>query len=221
MCQMLASFSFTIDAELARSLERKVVYQQTSSQAKGVASSEPRLSELPADQDLEPLSVASSQTKKSRGSPKHEQFEKLQSQRAQKILINDAAAKFNLKPKNGIAFLTKNKLVPDPEQEYEAHVKAIVRFLKTTPTLDKTVIGEFIGVNSKLSKDVLAEFIDQYDMKDKEFISSLKTVLQGFRLPGEGQIVDRIMERFGEKFVADNPEGTDGCQSEMSGWWRY
>ena len=41
-------------------------------------------------------------------------------------------------------------------------------------------------------------------------------VLQGFRLPGEGQIVDRIMERFGEKFVSDNPNGTDGCQGEMS-----
>ena len=65
-----------------------------------------------------------------------------------------------MKPKNGIAFLTKNKLVPDPEQDYEAHIKAIVHFLKTTPTLDKTVIGEFIGVNNKLNKDVLAEFID-------------------------------------------------------------
>ena len=75
-------------------------------------------------------------------------------------MINDAAAKFIMKPKNGIAFLTKNKLVPDPEQDYEAHVKAIVHFLKTTPTLDKTVIGEFIGMNNKLSKDVLMEFID-------------------------------------------------------------
>ena len=59
--------------------------------------------------------MVSSSAKKLRGSPKHKEFEKLQTQRARKILINDAAAKFNLKPKNGIAFLTKNKIIPDPE----------------------------------------------------------------------------------------------------------
>lgn len=31
-------------------------------------------------------------------------------------------------------------------------------------------------------------------------------MLSGFRLPGEGQKVDRIMEKFGEKFWRDNPE---------------
>ena len=84
----------------------------------------------------------------------------MQNQRARKILINDAATKFNLKPKTGISFLTKNKIIPDPEIEYTAHVKAIVAFLKSTPTLDKTMIGEFIGVNAQLNKDVLAEYID-------------------------------------------------------------
>jgi brefeldin A-inhibited guanine nucleotide-exchange protein len=32
----------------------------------------------------------------------------------------------------------------------------------------------------------------------------LKRLLSGFRLPGEGQKVDRIMEKFGEKFCSDN-----------------
>ena len=73
-----------------------------------------------------------------------------------------------------------------------------------------------MGVDAKVNKDALFEFIDQYDLKGLDYVSSLKTVLQGFRLPGEGQIVDRIMERFGEKFISDNPDGTDGCQGEMS-----
>jgi len=30
--------------------------------------------------------------------------------------------------------------------------------------------------------------------------------LLGFRIPGEGQIVDRIMETFGNKFIKDNPQ---------------
>lgn len=33
----------------------------------------------------------------------------------------------------------------------------------------------------------------------------MKLMLSGFRLPGEGQKVDRIMEKFGDKFVQDNP----------------
>ena len=130
--------------------------------------------------------------------------------------MNSAAQKFNMKPKNGIKFLTVNKLVPDPDTDYESHVKAIVDFLKTNPSLDKTVIGEFLGVDAKLNKDVLTEYICQYDLRGAEFVSALKLVLQSFRLPGEGQIVDRIMEIFGQKFASDNPNGSDGCQEEMS-----
>ena len=37
-------------------------------------------------------------------------------------------------------------------------------------------------------------------------MESLKRMLSGFRLPGEGQKVDRIMEKFGDKFFHDNPE---------------
>ena len=53
-------------------------------------------------------------------------------------------------------------------------------------------------------------------MKGKDFVVSLRTVLLGFRLPGEGQVVDRVMEIFGNKFVSDNPSGSDSCQGPMS-----
>lgn len=111
-----------------------------------------------------------------------------------------------MKPKNGVKYLVQNKLIADPEQNYEQHVKDIVNFLKTTVDLSKTIIGEFLGVNSKLNKDCLTEFIDQYDLREKEFVYSLRCVLLGFRIPGEGQIVDRIMETFGNKFIKDNPQ---------------
>ena len=142
---------------------------------------------------------------------KSDQFEVLQSQRIRKTAMNHAAQKFNMKPKNGIKFLTVNKLVPDPETDYQSHVKAIVDFLKTNPSLDKTTIGEFLGVGDDPNKDVLSEYICQYDLRGVEFVSALKLVLQSFRLPGEGQIVDRIMEIFGQKFASDNPNGSDGC----------
>ena len=101
------------------------------------------------------------------------------------------------------------KLLADPAEDFRAHVKGIVSFLKTTPSLDKTTIGEFLGVDAELNKACLTESTNQYDLRDKPFVESLRTVLLGFRLPGEGQIVDRVMECFGEKFVADNPKGSE------------
>ena len=55
--------------------------------------------------------------------------------------------------------MTQSKLIPDPEEDYKGHVKAIVNFLKTTPALDKTTIGEFMGVDAELNKACLTEFI--------------------------------------------------------------
>ena len=136
-------------------------------------------------------------------------FEVLQNQRVKKTEYNKAATKFNFKWKNGVKYLTQAGLIPDAEEDYKLHVKGIVNFLKTTPSLDKTTIGEFLGVDSELNKKCLAEFINQYDLRGKPFVESLRTVLLGFRLPGEGQIVDRIMECFGEKFVNDNPKGSE------------
>ena len=81
--------------------------------------------------------------------------------------MSRAAEKFNMKPKNGIKYLVQNKLIADPEENYEQHVKDIVNFLKTTVDLSKTIIGEFLGVNFKLNKDCLTEFIDQYDLEEK------------------------------------------------------
>lgn len=51
------------------------------------------------------------------------------------------------------------------------------------------------------------------DFTNKPFVASLKLLLAGFRLPGEGQKVDRIMEKFGEKYVKDNPNtfGSSEC----------
>ena len=37
-------------------------------------------------------------------------------------------------------------------------------------------------------------------------MDALKHLLQGFRIPGEGQQVDRFMEKFGEKLSRDRPE---------------
>jgi len=52
--------------------------------------------------------------------------------------------------------------------------------------LDKTMIGVFLGTDDKLPKACLYRFIEEFDLKGVAYVQSLKTILQGFRLPGEG-----------------------------------
>ena len=71
-----------------------------------------------------------------------------------------AAQKFNQKWKSGIVHLTQLGLIANADENYTEHVKGIVHFLKITPTLSKTMIGEFLGSDKPLNKDCLMEFID-------------------------------------------------------------
>ena len=121
--------------------------------------------------------------------------------------INKAASKFNLKPKKGIEYLLDFNHAK--EVSYEEKIDMILNFLKTTPTLNMTAIGDYLGEDVQINKDVLYRLIDLTDFREKDIVSSLRLLLSYFRLPGEGQKVDRIMEKFGEKYVADNP-GTIG-----------
>ena len=75
-------------------------------------------------------------------------FEALQNQRNIKTEFNKAATKFNFKWKNGIKYLVQSNLIPAAEPDFMLHVKGVVAFLKTTNNLDKTVIGEFLGVDA-------------------------------------------------------------------------
>lgn len=120
--------------------------------------------------------------------------------------MEQAAKKFNLKPKTGLKYLTeRGYLVSEPREQM---VKGIVRFLKETPALSPTAIGGFLGELKPLNVEVLSAYIDEYDWTNEEidFVGAMKDLLHGFRIPGEGQIVDRIFEKFGEKLARDRPD---------------
>lgn len=97
-----------------------------------------------------------------------------------------AASKFNLKPKNGLKYLTDKGYLPtEPREEY---IKRICKFFKETPALSATTIGQFLAEDKELNRDVLSHYIDEFDFSSPKisFIDALKLVLSGFRLPGEG-----------------------------------
>lgn len=89
-----------------------------------------------------------------------------------KRILLAGAVRFNTKPKLGLAFLESNGLltnVPGPERS-----KAIASLLKSTPKLDKTMLGDYLGRPENV--EVLRAFIGLFDFKDVSFDVALDWV---------------------------------------------
>ena len=57
-----------------------------------------------------------------------------------------------------------------------------------------------------LCSQVMYTYVDKMDFVEKEFVSSLRQFLDGFRLPGEAQKIDRLMEKFASRYCDCNPK---------------
>ncbi len=68
----------------------------------------------------------------------------------------------------------------------------------------QTQVGEFLGENIKFNKEVMYCYVDQLDFCGRDFVSALRAFLEGFRLPGEAQKIDRLMEKFAARYLECN-----------------
>ena len=78
--------------------------------------------------------------------------------------------------------------------------------------LDRRAVGEFLGwlggkdaEGRDFQKAVLQAFCSGFSFTRQPIIASLRSFLAEFRLPGEAQMIDRIMCAFSETYVRDNP----------------
>ncbi|CAN0458288.1 unnamed protein product, partial [Ectocarpus sp. 8 AP-2014] len=88
--------------------------------------------------------------------------------------------------------------------------RAVATFLlENCDKLDKTQIGEYLGkeihYKDGFCVQVLHEYVDMMDFKGMRFDDAIRHYLSGFRLPGEAQKIDRMMEKFSERFCLQNP----------------
>ncbi|MFS7925590.1 putative Sec7 domain, armadillo-like helical, sec7 domain superfamily protein [Helianthus anomalus] len=123
----------------------------------------------------------------------------IEQRRAYKLELQEGISLFNRKPKKGIEFLINVKKVGSSPEE-------IAEFLKSVSGLNKTMIGDYLGEREDLSLKVMHAYVDSFDFQDMEFDEAIRTFLRGFRLPGEAQKIDRIMEKFAERYCKCNPK---------------
>ncbi|XP_058727274.1 ARF guanine-nucleotide exchange factor GNL2 [Vicia villosa] len=121
---------------------------------------------------------------------KHVRITKIQKK---KLLI--AANHFNRDNKKGLEYLKHAKLVSDPLDP-----KAYAYFFRYTPGLDKKAIGEYLGDPDAFYLEVLKEFTDTFHFHGMGLDPGLRFYLESFRLPGESQKIQRVLEAFSERF---------------------
>uniref|UniRef100_A0A3B3QR57 ARF guanine nucleotide exchange factor 2 n=1 Tax=Paramormyrops kingsleyae TaxID=1676925 RepID=A0A3B3QR57_9TELE len=123
-----------------------------------------------------------------------EQYEVI---KQQKEIIEHGIELFNKKPKRGIQYLQEQGMLGDSAED-------IAQFLHQEERLDTTQVGEFLGENARFNKEVMYCYVDQLDFCGRDFVCALRAFLEGFRLPGEAQKIDRLMEKFAARYLECN-----------------
>ena len=123
----------------------------------------------------------------------------LAQRRAYKRDFAAALATFNAHPRKGVAALQAAGILAADDPA------AVAAFLASTPGLDKAAVGEYLGERDPGALAAMHAYVDALDFTGSTFDAALRSFLAGFRLPGEAQKIDRLVEKFAARFVACNP----------------
>ncbi|ONI24408.1 hypothetical protein PRUPE_2G239100 [Prunus persica] len=108
---------------------------------------------------------------------------------------------FNHDPKKGLEFLQGTHLLPD-----KLDPESVACFFRYTSGLDKNLVGDFLGNHDEFCIQVLHEFAGTFDFQDMNLDTALRLFLETFRLPGESQKIQRVLEAFSERYYEQSPQ---------------
>lgn len=131
----------------------------------------------------------------------------LRKNRQLKHLHQKAAELFNADPKTAFVFLQEQQLLSSPPTVTET-----AKFLRRTAGLDKKAIGELLSKPSQV--ELFKEFLTDFNLAGLELDEALRLVLESFRLPGEAQQIQRIMEAIASAYYRASPHHQQVFRSE-------
>lgn len=124
----------------------------------------------------------------------------LEKAKQRKTALVEATKKFNFKPKRGIKMLIEEGFIKSESPEHIAEF-----LLANNNSLDKKMIGEYLGEAEPENVAAMHAFVDIMEFARTRFVDALRRFLQSFRLPGEAQKIDRFMLKFAERYISGNP----------------
>ncbi|KAJ8613885.1 hypothetical protein CTAYLR_008690 [Chrysophaeum taylorii] len=102
---------------------------------------------------------------------------------------------------------------------FSTDAASLAKFLRETPGLNKELVGDYLS--KPANSEVLKEYASAFDFRASTFDVALRQFLAGFRLPGEAQCIDRLMEVFARGLYAqwseDDGAPPDSTVPEESG----
>ncbi|EER19709.1 guanyl-nucleotide exchange factor, putative [Perkinsus marinus ATCC 50983] len=152
-----------------------------------------------------------------------QQGAKLELRKEQKRRLALAAQAFNSSPSKCVPTLQSLGLLSDP-----VTAKAFAHFCRHTPGLDMKILGEFLAKRQDFNGEIRKEFMHSFKFAGMPVVEALRLMLATFRLPGEAQEIERIVESFslayfGAQQRAASEEGPDArlvyreCEMDADG----
>mmetsp|Transcript_48058 Transcript_48058/g.124835 ORF Transcript_48058/g.124835 Transcript_48058/m.124835 type:complete len:371 (+) Transcript_48058:156-1268(+) len=109
--------------------------------------------------------------------------------------LKAALASFSLNPKRGLKVLRNLGILGDSDED-------LAKFIYVYRNhLSKTLVGEVIGDDRR--KNVLPYYVKNFNFNGVSFLEALRDFLSAFRLPGEAQKIDRVMEAFARAYCKE------------------
>ncbi|KRX09995.1 Sec7 domain [Pseudocohnilembus persalinus] len=129
-----------------------------------------------------------------------EALQNIENQKNYRKYIEQFLIEFNQKPQKGIDYAISVGLCKSSPKE-------IAKFLilSSHEGINKTQLGQYFGSNKQLNQKVLKNYIYLLDFSDLKFDVAIRQLLARFKLPGEADQIDRIVQIFGEAYMTQNP----------------
>ncbi|KAL3921345.1 MAG: hypothetical protein SGILL_002796 [Bacillariaceae sp.] len=152
----------------------------------------------------------------------------LRNVKSKKRLMRKAATLFNKKSSKGIAFLVESGIIAEP-----VTARSVASFLRNglVVGLDKREVGCYLGEIGKpavagkspkvwerdyFHKEVLEAYCSLFHFDRQSLIDGLRMFLSSFRLPGEAQQIDRILQAFADSCGNMCEESSQGALKVFS-----
>jgi hypothetical protein len=147
----------------------------------------------------------------------------LRSIKSKKRLMRKAATLFNKKPSKGIEFLVECGIIAEPVTP-----RSVASFLRNgiVVGLEKKAVGIYLGEIGKpavagkspkvwerdyFHKEVLESYCSLFHFDRQSLLDGLRMFLSCFRLPGEAQQIDRILQAFADSCGNTCEESSQGA----------
>ncbi|XP_071036802.1 IQ motif and SEC7 domain-containing protein 1 isoform X4 [Parasteatoda tepidariorum] len=128
------------------------------------------------------------------GTPTIYKLTEIQRKRQYRVGLN----LFNKKPERGVRYLIQRGFL-------EASPQAVARFLLTRKGLSKQMIGEYLGnLQNSFNMAVLECFVQELDLAGMQVDVALRKFQTFFRMPGEAQKIERLVEVFSHRYIDCN-----------------